>query len=179
MASLFDPALLETPSRSEREGSGVEGYRVRPLRRDDLQLGFLQVLQTLTDTGRISLPQFHERFDRVKGLGYFTIVVEKEGEQRRIVACGTLMVECKFIHACGLVGHVEDVAVLASEQGKRLGRVVMKTLEGLARRLGCYKTTLASSPHNQPFYERCGYKQTSLEMANYFAPIKRDQTPGI
>ena len=39
----------------------------------------------------------------------------------RIVACATLVVEQKFIHSCGNVGHIEDVVVDDAQRGKRLG----------------------------------------------------------
>ena len=50
-------------------------------------------------------------------------VVEENG---RIIATGTLMVERKFARSCGVVGHIEDIAVLTSAQGQGLGKVIIR-----------------------------------------------------
>lgn len=44
-----------------------------------------------------------------------------EDENRDIIASATLLVEHKFLHACGSVGHIEDVVVHDSQRGKKLG----------------------------------------------------------
>jgi glucosamine-phosphate N-acetyltransferase len=39
----------------------------------------------------------------------------------------------------GRVGHIEDIAVAADQQGKKLGLRIIETLDDLANMAGCYK----------------------------------------
>jgi GNAT superfamily N-acetyltransferase len=48
------------------------------------------------------------------------------------------------IHNLGLVGHIEDIAVLPSQQGKKLGLRIIQALDGIAERVGCYKVCFSS-----------------------------------
>lgn len=45
-----------------------------------------------------------------------------DSESGAVVAAGTLLVERKFIHGCGKVGHIEDVVVSHALRGHSLGR---------------------------------------------------------
>lgn len=56
-----------------------------------------------------------------------------------IVGTGALIVERKFIHQLGLVGHIEDIAVAKDQQGKKLGLRIIQALDFVAERVGCYK----------------------------------------
>jgi hypothetical protein len=64
----------------------------------------------------------------------------------------------------GSVGHIEDIAVLSSEQGKKLGLWIIQTLDHIAHQVGCYKAILDCSEKNQPFYEKCGYTLAGIQM---------------
>ncbi|MCJ1285801.1 Glucosamine-phosphate N-acetyltransferase-like protein [Xylographa opegraphella] len=97
---------------------------------------------------------------------YFVLVVCEEGG--RVVGTGGLVVERKFIHNLGMVGHIEDIAVAKDQQGKRLGLRIIEALDWLAERVGCYKTILDCSEANEGFYVKCGYKRAGLEMAHYY-----------
>lgn len=52
------------------------------------------------------------------GLTFITVI---EDENKDIIASATLLLEYKFLHECGNVGHIEDVVVHDSQRGKRLG----------------------------------------------------------
>lgn len=56
---------------------------------------------------------------------------------------GALIVERKFIHRLGMVGHIEDIAVAKDQQGKKLGLRLIQALDFVAERVGCYKVSLA------------------------------------
>ena len=64
----------------------------------------------------------------------------------------------------GACGHIEDIAVLGSEQGKKLGLRIIQALDHLAQAVGCYKAILDCSEKNQPFYEKCGYTLAGVQM---------------
>jgi GNAT superfamily N-acetyltransferase len=56
-----------------------------------------------------------------------------------VVGTGALVVERKFIHNLGLVGHIEDIAVAKDQQGKKLGLRIIQALDYVAEKVGCYK----------------------------------------
>jgi GNAT superfamily N-acetyltransferase len=85
-----------------------------------------------------------------------------------IVGTGALIVERKFIHQLGLVGHIEDIAVAKDQQGKKLGLRIIQALDFVAEKVGCYKTILDCSETNEGFYVKCGFKRAGLEMAHYY-----------
>ncbi|KAH7405055.1 hypothetical protein KP509_15G055000 [Ceratopteris richardii] len=96
---------------------------------------------------------------------YFVAVIEFEG---RIVATGTLLIEKKFVHQCGSVGHIEDVVVDADMRGRHLGQKIVNFLTSHARRASCYKVILDCNEKNVKFYENCGFYRKEIQMAKYF-----------
>lgn len=144
------------------------GYRVRPIMASDYNRGVLQVLEVLTTVGHISQQQFESMFAYwlKHNDTYFTIVILNERD--RVVGVGSVVVERKLIHECGLVGHIEDIAVARSEQGKKLGLRVIHALTDIGRAQGAYKIILDCSEHNVPFYEKCGYTRSGTQMSIKF-----------
>lgn len=118
-----------------------ESYTIRPLARNDFGAGFLDVLRVLTTVGEVSEAEFQQRFDEMKGAGVgggYHVLVILDGEGK-IVGTGALIVERKFIHRLGLVGHIEDIAVAKDQQGKKLGLRIIQALDFVAENTGCYK----------------------------------------
>ncbi|RKF76813.1 Glucosamine 6-phosphate N-acetyltransferase [Golovinomyces cichoracearum] len=161
-------------------------YTIRPLRKSDYAMGFLNCLRVLTTVGDISESEWNERYEWMstqgKG-GYYLLVIEDRG---RIVGTGALIIvkskankRIKYfsIHKLGLVGHVEDIAVAEDQQGKKLGLKIIQALDYIAQRVGCYKCILDCSEANEGFYVKCGYKRAGLEMARYYnanVPSKKE-----
>lgn len=85
--------------------------------------------------------------------------------------------ECS-IHNLGLVGHIEDIAVLSSQQGKKLGLKIIQALDHIAASVGCYKSILDCSEANEGFYLKCGFKRAGLEMAHYYEDAKSKHDRG-
>lgn len=161
---LFSPSLISPEILTILP----EGYTARPLRRSDFQRGYLDVLRVLTTVGDISEAMWNERYDYLfkRNDEYYMIVIcDGAG---KIVGTGSLIVERKFIHALGLVGHIEDIAVAQDQQGKKLGLRIIQTLDYVAEKVGCYKTILDCSEVNEGFYIKCGFKRAGLEMAHYY-----------
>ncbi|KAI1192830.1 glucosamine 6-phosphate N-acetyltransferase [Nemania serpens] len=162
--SLFLPSLI---SASAQAGL-PEGFAIRPLARDDHARGFYECLGELTWVGdQPTDPEFRRRFDEMAAAAdtYFFAVVESRG---RIVGTGCLVVEKKFIHNHGKCGHVEEIVVTEEHRGKGLGLKIMQALESVAVAVGCYKSILNCGPRNEPFYEKCGYHNSGIEMSKYF-----------
>ncbi|PLB38984.1 glucosamine 6-phosphate N-acetyltransferase [Aspergillus candidus] len=161
---LFSPTLISPQVTAELP----QDYTIRPIRRSDFHRGYLDVLRVLTTVGDISEEQWNARFDWICSRNdeyYLLVICDGEG---RVVGTGSLIVERKFIHSLGLVGHIEDIAVEKNQQGKRLGLRVIQALDYVAERVGCYKTILDCSEINEGFYIKCGFKRAGLEMAHYY-----------
>jgi glucosamine-phosphate N-acetyltransferase len=88
-------------------------------------------------------------------------VAEMDG---KVVGSTTLLIEQKFIHQGGLVGHIEDVVVDKNFQGQKIGEKIMKYLLDIAKNQGCYKTILDCTDDVKPFYEKLGFKQVANEL---------------
>ena len=73
-----------------------------------------------------------------KGSYYILVVLD---ESQKVVGTGGVVVERKFIHGLGLVGHIEDIAVAKDQQGKKLGLSIIQALDYVAGKVGCYKVS--------------------------------------
>lgn len=145
-----------------------EGYSCRPLEKKDYHNGFLDVLRVLTTVGDITEAQWNERYEWMSRRNdeYFLLCITDSNNA--IVGTGALIVERKFIHQLGLVGHIEDIAVAKDQQGKKLGLRIIQALDFVAEKVGCYKTILDCSEANEGFYVKCGFKRAGLEMVHYY-----------
>ena len=135
---------------------------IRKLRKEDLQNGFLTTLDSLRQTSNIETKKAEEIFEKINSSPDYTIAVaELEG---KVVGATTLLIEQKFIHNGGLVGHIEDVVVDKNHQGQKIGEKIMKFLLEIASNRGCYKTILDCTEDVKPFYEKLGFKQVANEL---------------
>lgn len=125
---------------------------------------YLETLAVLTTVGTVTSAQFDQLVSTWKKnpeIYYPRVIADENGE---VVATGMLIVEQKLIHECGKVGHVEDIAVLPNQQGKKLGQYLIEQLTLMAEQAGCYKVILDCSALNVGFYEKCGYKDSGVYM---------------
>jgi len=135
---------------------------IRKLRKEDLQNGFLTTLDSLKQASDIEAKKAEEIFEKINSTPDYTIAVaELEG---KIVGATTLLIEQKFIHNGGLVGHIEDVVVDKNHQGQKIGEKIMKFLLDIANERGCYKTILDCTDDVKLFYEKLGFKQVASEL---------------
>nr|ACO10724.1 Probable glucosamine 6-phosphate N-acetyltransferase [Caligus rogercresseyi] len=165
--SLFDSEILESldfssssavfnpPITSANPGPGL---RVRALQSGDDQRGFLTLLTQFTKVGDISRDEFLRTFNamREKSGTYYIVVIE-DLEKGEIIGAATLLIEQKFIRHCAKKGCVEDVVVNSSYRGRQLGKLIVVTLNLLAKALGCYKVSLNCTDSMIRFYEGVGY----------------------
>ncbi|KAK4686901.1 glucosamine-phosphate N-acetyltransferase, partial [Tremellales sp. Uapishka_1] len=161
---LFDPSIIPSSVQAQL---GPD-FHLRPLSSTDNQRGHLELLTILTAAPSLTIEAYQTTFNELKSRSntYFTIVIVHSATDR-IVAAGTILVERKFIRNSGLVGHIEDIAVSKSQQGKKLGLRIINALEEIGRERGCYKIILDCSKDNIPFYERCGFHHKEYEMVLY------------
>jgi glucosamine-phosphate N-acetyltransferase len=128
---------------------------IRILQPNDFANGFLETLSSLAPidlTPEEALVIWNKR----SAAGIRTIVAEIDG---RVVGTASLIVEQKYIHGGGLVGHIEDVAVHKDHSRKGIGAALVDHLTKLACSLGCYKAILNCLDQLVPFYSRSGYRR--------------------
>lgn len=89
-------------------------------------------------------------------------------KEDHIVGTATLLIERKFIHDGGLVGHIEDVAVHKNAQRTGIGSKLVEHLSKVAKNAGCYKVILDCEADLVGFYERLGFSRHSVSMKNNF-----------
>ena len=135
---------------------------IREIEEDDLEKEFLDTLDFLRKTSDIDKNDPTEILKKIKQNPNHIIHVAVD--DNKIVGSTTLLVEQKFIHDGGLVGHIEDVVVRKDYEGKGIGiKLVMSMLER-AKEKNCYKTILDCKDDVKQFYERIGFKHESNGM---------------
>ena len=135
---------------------------IRELEENDFKKGFLNALDTLKETSNITEDKALEIFKNIKSNPKHIIVVAEIND--KIVGSTTLLIEPKFIHQGGIVGHIEDVVVDKKFQGKKIGEKIIVHILEIAKNHGCYKTILDCSDNIKPFYEKLGFKHNSNEL---------------
>ena len=135
---------------------------IRELRKEDLWNGFLTTLDSLRQASDIDRNRADEIFEKINSNpDHIVAIAELDG---KIVGTTTLLIEPKFIHKGGLVGHIEDVVVDKNFQGQKIGEKIMKYLLEFAKNRGCYKTILDCTDDVKPFYEKLGFKHIANEL---------------
>ena len=132
---------------------------VRELKKDDLWNGFLTSLDSLREASNIEKDKAEKIFKKIDANeDHIIAVAELDG---KIIGSTTLLIESKFIHKGGMVGHIEDVVVNNNYQGKGIGEKIVRFLLEYAKKRGCYKTILDCSDDVKPFYQKMGFKHNA------------------
>ena len=139
------------------------GKHIRKLEIGDYRK-YLDLLSQLTLVGNINVDKFRKRFEEINNNPNLHIYVISDEDRNELVACGTLYIEPKFVHNCSKLGHIEDIVVNKKHRGKKYGLFIIQYLVYVARKIGCYKVTLACSEKNVFFYEKCKFKNEGVEM---------------
>ena len=132
---------------------------IRELQSEDLWNGFLITLDSLRLASNIEKTNARKIFDKIKNNSNHIIVVALI--ENKVVGAATLLIEPKFIHDGGIVGHIEDVVVDKNYQGQKIGEKIIRYLLDAAKTKGCYKTILDCVDGVKPFYEKLGFKHNS------------------
>ena len=139
--------------------SSMNSILIREIQELDLEKGFLECLDNLkiasgleNDTAKTILKKILDDYNHI------IHIAELDG---KIVGSTTLLIEQKFIHNGGLVGHIEDVVVREGFERKQIGRDIVESLLDVAKNRGCYKTILDCKDDVKEFYEKIGFKHES------------------
>lgn len=128
MPSVTIPVVSEpqaqSPSKSHSKPQSLpslipipEGYQFRSLQHGDYDRGFLATLGQLTTVGKVSKDDFLARLDLLNHVNGYHPYVLVNSSTDTVIAAATLVTEYKFIHGCGMLGHIEDVVVSGQERG--------------------------------------------------------------
>ena len=135
---------------------------IRKIEEGDLENGFTETLDFLSDTNKIDKNNIKEILKKIKQNPNHIIHVAID--DKKIVGSITLLIEQKFIHDGGLVGHIEDVVVRKDYEGKGIGMMLVTSMLERAKEKNCYKTILDCKDDVKQFYKRIGFKHQSNGM---------------
>ena len=133
---------------------------IRMMDATDLRRGFLAALSALKPaelTDEQGLEIFRRRM-RSRVRTYVALMDD------RVAGTASLLLEPKFIHNGGIVGHIEDVAVHLAFQHHGVGAALVNYLLDVCRKAGCYKVILDCEDDVIPFYEKLGFRQWERAM---------------
>jgi len=133
----------------------MSNITIKELQKEDLWNGFLTTLDSLRQTSNIEKNTAEKIYDKINNNSDHIIVVALI--DAKVVGAATLLLESKFIHNGGIVGHIEDVVVDKNYQGQKIGEKIIKYLLDVAKIKGCYKTILDCVDDVKPFYEKIGF----------------------
>jgi len=136
--------------------------KIRQIQENDLFQGFLESLDSLRKASDLEEGNAKLVLKKIRSnQNHVIMVADLDGQ---IVGSITLLIEPKFIHQGGLVGHIEDVVVRSELQGKGVGEQLVNAALEYAKNHGCYKTILDCDDNVKPFYEKIGFKRNSNAM---------------
>jgi len=135
---------------------------IREIEENDLENGFLESLDFLSKASNIDRDKAREILKKINHDQNHIIHVAID--DNKIVGSTTLLIEQKFIHEGGLVGHIEDVVVRKDYEGKGVGMKLIRSLLTCAKEKNCYKTILDCKDDVKPFYEKIGFHEESNGM---------------
>ncbi len=135
---------------------------IRQLKEEDLFNGFLESLDFLRKASDINQEKAKKILEKIQSNPNHLIFVAIFDS--KVVGSTTLIIEPKFIHKGGLVGHVEDVVVTKEKRGLGIGEKLIEFSLEYAKKAGCYKTILDCTDDVKQFYEKIGFKRHTNAM---------------
>ena len=140
----------------------MSNVKIRDIVESDIKNGFLESLDYLRNASNLNKEAATNILKKViANPDHIIQVAEIDG---KIVGSTTLLIEQKFIHNAGKVGHIEDVVVSKEFEGRGIGMKLVRSLLKKAEIMNCYKTILDCNDELIPFYERIGFRKESNQM---------------
>ena len=130
----------------------MSDVKIRVIVESDIENGFLESLDNLKTASNLNRKTATDILKKIiANPDHIIHVAEING---KIIGSTTLLIEQKFIHDGGKVGHIEDVVVSKEFEGKGIGMKLVISLLEKAKSMNCYKTILDCKDELIPFYER-------------------------
>jgi glucosamine-phosphate N-acetyltransferase len=140
-------------------------FKFRKLEESDYHKNYLQLLSQLTQVGNITPKEFSNIFGKIQS----QIWVFEDNVTNKIVASASIFLEQKFIHAGGIVAHLEDVIVDQYYRGAQLGKKLIANVVEIAKNSGAYKIIADCKPELISFYSKNGFEKRGEQIAIYFS----------
>jgi glucosamine-phosphate N-acetyltransferase len=140
----------------------MSDIQIRKIIESDLDNGYLESLDALRKASNLDKNKTKSILKKIAQNPDHVIFVALQ--KNKVVGATTLLIEQKFIHDGGKVGHIEDVVVSKELQGKRIGEKIIRFVLDYAKSQGCYKTILDCDDKVKPFYEKIGFEAHSNGM---------------
>jgi glucosamine-phosphate N-acetyltransferase len=140
----------------------MSDIQIRKIIESDLDNGYLESLDALRKASNLDKNKTKSILKKIAQNPDHVIFVALQ--KNKVVGATTLLIEQKFIHDGGKVGHIEDVVVSKELQGKGIGQKIIRFVLDYAKSQGCYKTILDCDDKVKPFYEKIGFEAHSNGM---------------
>ena len=137
-------------------------FVIRDLQGPDFFKGLLETLRNLADV-QLTLEQAGEVHRRRLRTGVRCYIAWSP-EAGEVIGTVSLLIEQKFIHNGGKVGHIEDVATRKGYEGMGIGTALVERSVGFATQMKCYKVILDCSENNVPFYKKIGFREFGISL---------------
>ena len=140
-------------------------FVIRKIQMRDLRRGFFDTLSNLAPTGDID--NRDERAEKIlfeinsRPFYAVFVAVKEDGE---LIGSITILIEQKFIHDGGKVGHIEDVVTRKGYEGIGVGKALVLKALSFAKENKCYKVVLDCSTSNVGFYKKIGFREHEVSM---------------
>ena len=140
-------------------------FFIRKIQMRDLKRGFFDTLSNLASTGEIVNQD--ERAEKIlfeiNSYPFYAVFVAVK-EDGQLIGSITLLIEQKFIHNGGKVGHIEDVVTKKGYEGMGVGKALVLKALSFAKENKCYKVVLDCSRSNVGFYKKIGFREHEVSM---------------
>lgn len=131
--------------------------KIRRLRWYKINEDYLSLLSQFRETN-ITVEQAIKLFRKSKPIIYVAILDDK------FVGSATLILEQKFIHNAGIVGHIEDVVVHKEYRKLGIGKKLIEKIIQRCREVKAYKAILGCEFNVSTFYEKLGFNSFNQGM---------------
>lgn len=139
-------------------------FKIKELTKKNITSEFFVTLNNLSKTIKENIKKGRKAFKHIQKNKNHRILVAID-ENNFVIGLTTLLIERKFIHEFGKLGHIEDVVVREGFEGNGIGGALIDKAKKIAKKEDCYRIILNCSDDKIKFYEKLGYKKRENEMA--------------
>mmetsp|Transcript_3640 Transcript_3640/g.5415 ORF Transcript_3640/g.5415 Transcript_3640/m.5415 type:complete len:279 (+) Transcript_3640:74-910(+) len=135
--------LRMTATPQEVEIKLKSSFNLREMEAEDLEKGYLKLLEQLTTVGNVDLKTAQKTFERRSLCQNMSTLVIEDTTEKKIVGTATLFT-LEYTSE-GVIGHIEDVVVDKNCRGQGLGKITIKGVLKWAKDKKCDKIILNCS----------------------------------
>lgn len=142
-------------------------FTIREISIKDFNDNFFTLLNQLTTAPRLPFEKCRDIWvSNLQAKNHWTFVAVNAED--KVIGTASIIIEKKFIHSGRSVGHIEDLVVDHAYRSQGVGKALVEKLIDIAKREGCYKAILDCLPQLVNYYEKLGFKNTAVQMSQYF-----------